>query len=1080
MSGPPPRQNQGVYIPPRRNVPTRISRGSSAASLNVICNGPTTTGPPAPGDVNRAQTLPTSAGVQIAPRVASSMQSSVSIPSRGASAHPLPERTPSNPLVPPRGTYHVQQHQPQQQQPPPGQSRRLTMTMHQQYPPHPTLQMPLPMPPLHMPSPELYTQAAFPSPPHLTQQPSPQPSPHEYPYIPPTHAFPAPEIPPPPPDDLRRPLSFHASDPPEVYIPPRRETRRYSFSETSSLSSVDEDSPSTGSGRFSRTGSEIFPPVIPPRSSGFMIPMRNTSVQKPNIDTLLDEGGMAFGAPRHNVEEALAKWRQARELAVKEKDLLREAKALSNIGCALRAQGRLEESLDELREAWNVTTQYVAESAWKSNSMWLQLVMRHTDIDADMDVEEPSSSANNAANREQGHMDPSQGPPIVVWFLQLTTNLGNAFFCLKQFQEAIHYHDVCKRLAEAVLEDYPLPPSFNAANVSRTLSTHSLESAETDEEARRISLDNGPSTKTKIKLSYLHRQTLLAQSRSLTHLGLCYQQLGLDDEALSTHRQAENIVTFYSARLQASTSTRRASLSNPQAIPMEVNAAQAAIVANVGTSYHAKGQLPNAIHCHQKANKLFRDVHDRVGRSKQDANLAALNLEVGKALNTLQWLRNTGTSTKDAGGVNIAECRRYWGPPRLEMLNMGTGALDETSPEIIGQPLFDQGILNLYESERIFRAEKDMTSLSIVWVNLAAGYILLHQPYLALHYLSRLVPEGLSPAFEANAIPPFIAPHVHITICQALFLLIRLMQENPSRPLFPPATSEGPLDHGTGLPVIDPVPINRLLKTAGMGDVDVSRLTIRTLLDLFRQSKAALNDYIKERSQNAAAMYTYLEGNLGNTSGDSVLVKSEVLSLSIGKLGWVGSGDASVISECLDEGRSALVKCVHELGVGAVKGFLGILSISSSAFMPLDSRYYDVVEELLETLRKCQENGEDGLVSMATLGPAVLPLMIDLMCYAEHQRAQSNAPPAINVPSTPSVPEIIERLSVAARKILGGTIGVCSECLDEFVDSLVQGIEMADEEGSSLEVVFCGVGANRREPTLRERVYPCEHFTWRF
>ncbi|TPX61322.1 hypothetical protein PhCBS80983_g01177 [Powellomyces hirtus] len=1038
-----PSNPNGVYIPPRRNVPARrgTNRSNPVATTYAAVNPP-------PGELNRASTL---GGPHIAPRTSSG--ATVSIPSRGASAQAFPDRAGSAggaPLSgrmsfvpPPRRTAPgAGLQQPQQPQPPYGQQQTYqqpsqytsyppVQMLQQQYQPHmysrPTT--------VAMPTPSQYGAYQTPAPYEPYQQPYPASSatvdplqlqplstypplpsslaPTEGPYLTPTQAFPEPQY------SLfnsgvgsesdfnRRPSSLYVeSDAP----PPHRVMHKHSMSETS-ISSLDELD--TSQPRLSRQGSDSSQsngPFIPPRSGGFMIPLRNTSVQKPNIDTLLDEGAMAYAAPRHNVDEALAKWRQARELAVKEKDLLREAKALSNMGCALRNLGHLQEGLSDLRESWDLSTRYVEEAAWKSNSLWLQLVMRHADIDSDVEPDDGVVSSSGAGgfgnrstitssstSRSESTQDASQGPPIVCWFLQLTTNLGNAYYCLGQYQEAIQYHDMCKRLAEAVLEEYPLPAQFTLGNLQRNASTASLsKAAGTASEAsgeggdssnHRNSADAGPSTKTKIKLSYLHRQTLLAESRSLTHLGLCHQQLGLDDEALATHKQAESIVTFYSARLLlATTSTRKASLSNPQDISTEVSAAEAATVANLGTSYYAKGRVPLAMEYHKRAAKLFGNIGDSVGKAKEEANVGCLSIEVGKVVNLLQWSREMEHPPADshtAGDVmgdgsvsnldmhyqnlgheiDLEGCRKYWGPPRLETVNWGTGAPDEHAPEILGQPLFDEGILSLYEVEKVFRETDDWIGLDFVFANL--GYVLLHQPYLALYYLSRLVHEpieelggGTAPPSQLYAtatdlahrsrggIPTFLFPHVYFTLTQALFVLTRLQQEQPDRPLFPPAGTEESLDHGTGIPVMAADPVSRLFQAMDLQNLTPDTVNDESLTEVIEGCRATLEGILKLRTQTVeTAMYGVAANTTCGATGtgppsclDVVRQKSAIAHATSGKIAWLLAGSARTTADVPDAFRRLYFEeaqgAFRKFALDVIGGAAASAASSSSFILP--------------------------------------------------------------------------------------------------------------------------------------------------
>ncbi|KAI8817583.1 uncharacterized protein EV422DRAFT_541267 [Fimicolochytrium jonesii] len=1165
-----------VFIPPRRNVPARASTSSSrensysgdyGSGTPVSAPLMNTSGgaPPLPG---RAATYNPS-GPHIPQRAPSG--SGPSIPSRSASAQGLPERTASianrNSFMPPprRVTANSQTQDAQRY------AAQQTTSPQLSYEQQPPLQL---MPGLSMgypggpePQPGYPQPLAFPSPDGMGQRPvagfSQAPVPQQYamayappysapntnPYGQPSELFPEPA------PILENFITTESRRPQSLYSESNRlntvQQHRLSLSEISPVSFGEGSQPD-----LQRTSTENSL-NIPPRSGGFTIPLRNASVNRPNIDTLLDEGATAFALPRHNVDEALGKWRQARELALRENDMLREAKALSNIGCALRNLGRLRESLDELRQAWDISTRYVEEHARTTNSLWLQLVMRHADIDSDVEEDDPIPvlTSDNAANGESH--DPSQGPPIVVWFLQLTTNLGNAHYCLGQYQEAIQYHDMCKRLAEAVLEEYPLPPQFTLGTLQRTnISTASLKSAagreEGDSESNRGSTGElGPSTKTKIKLSYLHRQTLIAETRSLTHLGLCYQQLGLDDEALSTHKQAETIVSFYSARLLLNTtSTRRASLSNPNDIFTAVSSAEAGIVANLGTAHHAKGHIHTATDYHSRAAKLFSNIGDQLGKAKQDANLGCLSIEVGKLVNNLQWAHEVNLAHQRNPANLVAKlntCRQFWGPPRLETINWGVGAPDEDAPEILGQPLFDEGILALYEIEKVFRRKQDWLGRDFVWANLAVGYVLLHQPYLALYYLSRLAPEvpadGTNPttglfspdasnAYGTKAISPFLYPHVYFTLTQALFLLTRLMQATPGRPLFP-QPGDGYLDHGTGLPVMDPEPVSRFLKAMHLEKLTPDTINDEKVMELLVNCREVLDGIVGARTQATATMMFALSGS-GSTVGlDAIRQKSVLTTATCAKMGYLladGPVDVPEVFKRLyvDDGNRALSRCAKEiLGKAGLSPSFGepiatqAWDGSSPSGPPIDgpvTPFLAISDRILSAPRNAIET--DSVKSQSTSSrsslyvgggaiaadslegqPAVLGTLLgitaDLISFAVSNRSKTQGtsldlPSLLGCPPEIDIFETRKRLLHAAMHVYGSAIGLCPACAEKLIPAVeqarapIEGETPQDEFHEGADIVFVKMSErDKRDPNFAPTghsspaiVYPCRHYSW--
>ncbi|KAJ3044325.1 hypothetical protein HDV00_002645 [Rhizophlyctis rosea] len=909
MSNPPPRPgaSSGVYIPPRRNAPVR----------------PSPNGGPMPGAAGHGPPMgayPSNPAVMIHPRTGSA----VNIPARNLSAAGLPERSGSvsRPFQAPPRT--VIPHYP-----------GGVPTTQAYVPPHPSSYTPSPTTPYGYPAPYNqppngyapsagpYTPPAYNTPTGGYVQPGSyggggyvQPGANSGGYVQPGSAPLRPSNTPAP-----RVASLIASNnypnhnfAPEQASPvdqlPRR--RPSSIADASSLYNYAEPSTPRPTSfdetarPFDAYGTE------PARTGGPTIPKRLGSNVPITVDDLLDAGGAAFAAPRHNIEEALAKWRQARNLAVENRDYIREAKALANIGAALRVQGKLNDSLNELRTAWDVTTRYVTSASARQSSVWLQLVMLHADIDSDTEsAEDPSFSSVGGGDKGP---DVSQGPPIVVWYLQLTTNLGNAHFSLGQYQEAIQYHDMCRRLAEAVMEEYPLPascppPALRSASSKSTSSTDTPPPSTPVSERADSFASSAPTlvNSPRIKLSYLHRQTLLAHARALTHLALCHQQLGLDDEALDNNLKAELLVTFYSNKAQLSQSfqTRRSSLSTPYSQHLEVQAAEAAIIANVGTSYHAKGRLPSALSHHEKALKLFRNLPDEQGIAKESINVGCLYMEVGKILNSLHWIRDMDVASHHGGEGQLEACKRYWGPPRLDGVNIGEGAVDEGAPEIAGKGMFDMGMVALYEEERVFRIHNDWHGLMCVWLNLAVGYVLLHQPYLALYYLAKMTPDPDASATTTSAlsstppthhtpqilrrhpgsIPHFLHPHIHFTLCQTLFILTRMQEFHPEQPLFPEPEGDAIPDHGTKLPVMDPALLRSLMEFLGVDSVgnnfSPATLNQESVIGMLERCKSVLHEVERVRSQVAQILLA------GGGVGFDVVKQKGVVGMSTeGKVEW--------------------------------------------------------------------------------------------------------------------------------------------------------------------------------------------------
>ncbi|KAJ3290740.1 hypothetical protein HK104_006546 [Borealophlyctis nickersoniae] len=1056
MSSIPPRQNNGVFIPPRR-----VATGNTGT--------PYYGAPIEPGAVRTPGAPP--GPIVVAPRIDSA--GSVNIPRRNASAQGIPERQAS--VNPNRTTF----------QPPP-------RTVIPNYGNSVYVQ------------PGSYAQpGAYAQPQGGYHQPAGgyvQPAGYSLPSRPSISSGPAPRV-----TSLGAAPNYES---PQIYIPPHNNAQASPpLTETHYVAS----DPNSHSRRPSSVHSVNEPdsPSVYPRGPSFddeprpgygafvnqrlQIRKRETSLQPITVDDLLDSGGEAFAAPRHNIEEALAKWRQARSLAVEKKDLLREAKALSNIGCALRVQGRLEESLSELLAAWEATTHYVIDASQRFSSLWLQLVMLHADIDGDAEgYGDGGQRPSSIHEGRDGAHEVSQGPPIVVWFLQLTTNLGNAYYSLGNYSDAIHYHDMCRRLAEAVLEEYPLPATFGMP-LSRVASTASVNSGTTLVGASDTNGDNrrdSTSTKAKIKLSYLHRQTLLAQARALSHLGLCHQQLGLDDEALSCQLQAEAIVTFYSTRAQQSHSsqTRRSSATQTHVEHMEVQVAEASIVANVGTAHHAKGRILSALQYHERAGNFFRAIPDGLNSSKETANVGCLYMEVGKTINSLQWIRSMEMAGSNTGGgdAELFACKRFWGPPRLDHVNMGSGAVDESAAaEMAGKSMFDQGMVSLYEEARVLRAQNDWFGMVFIWANLAVGYVMLNQPYLALYYLSKLTQEvhldtPPSPphtppiARRAARIPEVLRPHVYFALSQALFLLTRMQDFDLTQPLFPDPVDGVIPDHGTTLPVMDGELMRQVLASLGAEMIDPNSLNNHTVLGLLDGCKRVLDELKSVRSQAAATLYAS-----GSATFDTQRQRSVLTEAARGKIEWARAGKRSCGTNERTghyvESRNALLNAAREMA-STVRGeepSAGTLR-SDSGFVPL---LLDVAADATDPAIADDEARE----KVTPVGPHLFALAADMLASAK-QRTKDYADGGIDlslllgVGSGPRGSTVARaQLLEAAKYLYAAQIGCCEACATSMVAVLAAPTRENEEQPILL---FAGPDARMSEGP-KVKVFPCPHYQWK-
>ncbi|KAJ3191314.1 hypothetical protein HK101_007893, partial [Irineochytrium annulatum] len=441
-----------------------------------------------------------------------------------------------------------------------------------------------------------------------------------------------------------------------------------------------------------------------------------------NLSELLDQGATLFSPPNQKYAEAFAKWQQASELAIVDDDLFSYARAVSNMGCAMRAMSLFEHCLALQNLAWTSAIKYVEDKqGYDETSLWLQMVLRTLDLDElDLDrmhfidaaaysrtIQRRTATMQNYLTGKEAQTVPdvSSGPPIVVFFMELTTNLGNAHFSLGHYEDAIDWHSKCLQLAENVLEETQLPRQFQPTVAE--LSAYSYFSS--NPSTRLVAGSSSP----RINLSYLHRSTLMAQARSLTHLGLCCQYLGLDDNAFQCHYNSSALLSFYVSRSPTfSAPTTTTTTTTVHGTPMaggaqpspgsatgsvgpaqperkqtgvpskpwmtsQMECYEASVAVNLAAALYAKGRIPASLDRLSRGLRLFNAAGDENGKSMVEASASAVKVEVGRVLGQLHWLRNMDTQARGAGEVD--ECKRYWGPPRLEGVNLGSGDPDESA-----------------------------------------------------------------------------------------------------------------------------------------------------------------------------------------------------------------------------------------------------------------------------------------------------------------------------------------------------------------------------------------------------------------
>ncbi|KAJ3112644.1 hypothetical protein HDU96_004337 [Phlyctochytrium bullatum] len=340
------------------------------------------------------------------------------------------------------------------------------------------------------------------------------------------------------------------------------------------------------------------------------------------IDDLLDKGVLSYSSLGPANSQALGYWRQAQKLAESSGDLVREANALSNLGCASRMQGNFQASLSYLTSAWQKTCLYVTSVAMvlPADTEAVRIVLGSLKTDV-VSIEAGARTASggkispSAMVTSASNLAHAKGPSILVWLMRLLINMGHAHLTIGKVSVAGKWYDGCIRLCEALLAARPIPEGTSTSSSNPRRSRSLLKrSAST---LKRM----GP------KLSYMHRSTLLSFVRALTHRGLCYATSGSMDEAIRCQTDGLALLHKHGARIGEPETTYRA-----------------AIEANLGNIHYSRGRLTAAISHHARAAMLFLQVDNQEAHSRELGNLGALWVEVGKTLRNLQWMREANPS----------------------------------------------------------------------------------------------------------------------------------------------------------------------------------------------------------------------------------------------------------------------------------------------------------------------------------------------------------------------------------------------------------------------------------------------------
>jgi len=180
---------------------------------------------------------------------------------------------------------------------------------------------------------------------------------------------------------------------------------------------------------------------------------------------------------------------QACSQAYSENDLLKEAKALSNLGCAYRLLGNLKSALEHQWSAWRLTQKLIEDFKKEPKSstltikkkkapsnFWVNIIQdvihdvhsfpSYSDNSQGNNISRNSSSLNYAKFKKyksikSGISTPNtiSTPSTAVWVMDLLSNIGNTYYTLGNFEEAVKYYNASLGIVERILKKYPLSMS---------------------------------------------------------------------------------------------------------------------------------------------------------------------------------------------------------------------------------------------------------------------------------------------------------------------------------------------------------------------------------------------------------------------------------------------------------------------------------------------------------------------------------------------------------------------------------------------------------------------------------------------
>jgi len=180
----------------------------------------------------------------------------------------------------------------------------------------------------------------------------------------------------------------------------------------------------------------------------------------------------------------------------------------------------------------------------------------------------------------------------------------------------------------------------------------------------------------KKKYTYIHRSCIIAKSRAMTHLGLCYDAIYELKKAERYHKEAlalgKNLLKYASdMEIKNKHETSINLQMNYQLISSPINTHYASIIANLGNDYYLRSNMTKALNHFYLALNIFEWENDKSSIRKLNINIGSAWINCGKLYiqgslwhdNELHPLSHSNGSANTSPSGNSNTIVKYEDPP---------------------------------------------------------------------------------------------------------------------------------------------------------------------------------------------------------------------------------------------------------------------------------------------------------------------------------------------------------------------------------------------------------------------------------